>query len=213
LLRCCCVWFQSFNLKMSYMIIRSLKVIIGILLICLCCASTLFAGTLIVAEKGVQDLRYWDFNEQGAAKLDGEWEVYWSKIIYPGQFGKHALDQRYFPVPTSWNDAEVSGKPFGHQGYATYRLKVLVSKKAGDLSLNVIDIFSNFEIFVNGKSVSKNGTVNDSIGKTADRKHPMLVSDSFDGEELEIVVHVSNQKHARGGIFRSILLGQTKQHC
>ena len=33
-----------------------------------------------VARSGILDLREWDFNRDGPAKLDGEWDFYWKEL-------------------------------------------------------------------------------------------------------------------------------------
>lgn len=65
------------------------------------------------AEKGVIDLRDWDFEKDGVLKLDGEWEFYWNRFLKSGQF--ETADSRIFmDIPSVWN-----GKNFNNERLLT----------------------------------------------------------------------------------------------
>ncbi len=38
------------------------------------------------AQKGILDLRQWDFQKRGIIKLNGEWEFYWKELKLPNSF-------------------------------------------------------------------------------------------------------------------------------
>ncbi|MBN2435164.1 MAG: hypothetical protein JXK07_07865 [Spirochaetes bacterium] len=53
------------------------------------------------AEKGVLDLRDWNFEKNGAIKLDGNWEFYWQQLSFSNDSFSLPLSQNYcyYPVP------------------------------------------------------------------------------------------------------------------
>ncbi len=120
------------------------------------------------AVKGVLDLRELPLTsglnhslmEGGTIDLDGEWEFYWKESV-----------PNYIPVPSQWQN---HGYPV--DGYATYRLRVLLpefvpakSVRVGDaymhrlhehgLSIAMTDAGTSYEMYINGKLASVNGKV------------------------------------------------------
>ena len=81
-------------------------------------------------EKGILELQNYDFNEQWYLKLDGEWEFYWKTFVDPDAFAKgQAPDPTLFAnVPGYWKDYQHDTLDFGGEGYATYRLRIILPK-------------------------------------------------------------------------------------
>lgn len=80
------------------------------------------------ARQGVMDLTQWNFGTDGIVQLDGEWEFYWQKLLEPADFeGKAPPGMTgFFNIPGYWNGHEVNGKSLKGDGYATFRLKVMI---------------------------------------------------------------------------------------
>ena len=179
------------------------------------------------AQQGVLDLRGWSFEKDGPVKLDGEWEFYWRELIDPAEFQPQALPggnasiykvRRAAPalikVPGIWNDHEKDGKKIGGDGYATYHLTVLLDKKPAGrepLAVEYHRAATAFQLLVNGKPVGSNGTV----GRTAETSVPQYLPGigaiGSDSERLEIVIHVSNFHHQKGGVWAPFRLGLKRQ--
>ncbi|MBF0274957.1 MAG: diguanylate cyclase [Nitrospinae bacterium] len=85
-----------------------------------------------VAVHGVLDLRQWDFTKDGPILLNGEWELYWERLLDAPDM---ASDQRgsngFYPVPRkTWEGFQLpDGRVLGATGYATFRLKILLPKQ------------------------------------------------------------------------------------
>ncbi|NJO03631.1 MAG: hypothetical protein HC880_19860 [Bacteroidia bacterium] len=66
-----------------------------------------------LAKHGVLDLRHWNFKEDGAIELDGEWEFYWRELLFKNRQLYHSQSEnhQYAVVPASWNSYELPANP------------------------------------------------------------------------------------------------------
>ena len=173
------------------------------------------------AVKGVLDLRDWDFDPSkssgtdGVINLDGEWEFYWKEFPV-GESLELPEDKRDFiQVPKAWNghivkrtteSGEVIEETLGGEGYATYRLKVLL-KEDMDLGLRVPSQATSYELYLNNKILDKLGI----IGTSKDNSYPdkiiKYIKINTYTKNLEIYILISNFHSARSGLWKSIQLG------
>ena len=78
------------------------------------------------AVAGRLDLSEWNWRQDGAVALVGEWEMYWEQLIAPGEFDDPALKPSYFNAPSGWKGVVLpDNRVTGAFGYATYRLQFL----------------------------------------------------------------------------------------
>ncbi|MGD8264333.1 MAG: hypothetical protein PVG70_12205 [Desulfobacterales bacterium] len=98
------------------------------------------------AINGVLDLNNWDLKKDGPIDLSGEWEFYWNKHLNPKDFSKSNPPEKtgLMRVPGCWNGYLQEGKPLSGDGYATYRLKVLMNAQKGSFAFNLLDIGTAF---------------------------------------------------------------------
>jgi len=162
-----------------------------------------------VAVKGVMDLSE-TANDKFLIKLGGKWEFYWNKLLKPGDFaGDIKLRPDFYgEVPSYWTDyPEDSVKTTGI-GFATYRLILLLpSGYRNSLGFNMPVFDSSYEIYVDGKSMGKNGNP----GKTKDETKPhyekILFRFNPSSDTVQIIINVSNFNHRRGGFWQPIRIG------
>ncbi len=151
------------------------------------------------AERGVLDLGQWSLDEHGIANLEGEWEFYWKAFIDPAEQGEK--NPEYIRVPGRWNDFKENGKPIGGDGYATYRLTVLLDRAEELIAIKTYEISTAYALFVNGTKVMSLGTVGMEEAATNPRMAPRLKLVPVRGNTIEIVLHVSNFVEMNGGIW------------
>ena len=161
-----------------------------------------------LARRGTLDLRQYNFAENGYIPLNGEWELYMSRLIPPANFSLNAqIPVDYVPFPATWDENSKSLKP--GKGFATYHLRLLV--KSQKFSLELPHFYSAYSIWINDKLIAKNGIV----GTTEENSQPQWLPQTVDftatSDTLDLVMHVSNFTHAKGGIRESILLGQPEE--
>jgi PAS domain S-box-containing protein len=158
-----------------------------------------------VAQGGALDLSAWNFERDGIASLDGEWEFFPGQLLAPGQ--QAAAAPQLLRVPGPWNAALDGGR-----GFATYRLRV-ACPPGGVPSLGLALPFqhSAMALYVNGQLLARQGVP----GATPGEEKPALATQAVAlgerGCPLEFVAQVSNFQLFRGGLMRSIQLGTTKQ--
>jgi hypothetical protein len=160
----------------------------------------------------------------GIVKLDGEWEFYWKEFPTVDEKGELHLpeDSRDFiTVPSVWNGhivkrttetGEAIEEKLGGEGYATYRLKILLGK-GGKLAFRIPNQGTAYTLYANNKVIGKLG----SIGKTGHDSIPNLniqyifIDTPPDTEELNLILSISNFHHTEGGFWLSILIGSEEE--
>ncbi len=172
-----------------------------------------FSQANALAKKGVLDLRNWNWESNGIADLNGEWEFYWKTLINPAKPNSSPLTHpAYIDVPAFWN-SKVPGESAFHPafGYATYRLKILCPPSIQHLDLKLLTIASEYKLFVNGKQLVEIGKVDTSESATTPDFKPFTVSVETVKDELNIVIQVSNFTYRSGGLWDYIKLGTPEQ--
>lgn len=167
------------------------------------------AGAVPKAVKGVIDLRESTNPGKFIVKLNGEWEFYWKKFLQPGDLRSGTVKPDYFGyVPSYWTDYHDNQVKTERFGYATYHLTVLLP--AGikvPLAFDMPVFDSSYELFINGKFFGGNGTP----GKSANETRPEYRRNFFrlipGSDTLDIVIHVSNYHHRRGGFWLPVKMG------
>lgn len=178
------------------------------LLVVLLALPQLVTAQNAYARKGLLDLRQWNF-EEGAVNLTGEWEFYMSELVDPAKFaeGKNTRPE-YIDFPSTWNALSPSLNP--GEGYATYRLKVLIQKTERKLGFELPHFYSSYTLWLNGVELSSNGVVGTSEKTSKPYWMPKTVLFNPDSDTLDIVIQASNFHHAIGGVRKDILLGESQ---
>ncbi|HEY4109663.1 ATP-binding protein [Puia sp.] len=179
-------------------------VVVPVLLICGLLSLSGFAQEP-VAKKGIIDLRNADLFDN-ELKISGEWAFYWNRLLTPDSLSAAAPD--YVPFPVLWKDLRLHGQPVPSQGYATYRLTVLLPAKRPRIGLEIHHVYSAYKLFANGVVVAQNGQP----ATTRENGTPFWVSRTValapgESDTLVLVMQVANFWHARGGPFKDILIG------
>ncbi|MGC2853980.1 ATP-binding protein [Novispirillum sp. DQ9] len=153
---------------------------------------------------GVVDARDWHFADPLA--LAGEWRAAWKTLIAPMESAPFLDSGPLVPAPGMWNEVLGEGDDPGF-GYATFGLRVLLPRYSSGLALRVPEINSALRLYVNGQLVLTRGRV----GVAPDLEVPawqMAVVPLPQGDQLDILLQVSNHAHWEGGVGRAILLGR-----
>jgi len=163
-------------------------------------------GIELKAKQGILDLTDLHFDDESLHSLDGEWSFFYNQFIMPDNYDYSAPG--IITVPGLWNSYQYNKEEIGASGYGTYRLKVLLPSNCNEkLALKIPDMSSSYRLFVNGKEISHNGVVGKSIEEETPQWKPLIKALNTDSGQLDIVIHVSNFHHVKGGIWESIILG------
>ena len=162
------------------------------------------------ATGGVLDLKDWDIEKDGPVDLSGAYEFYWHQHIPPDAFidQKLSTKKQFIQVPDSWNGYEYEGEKLSGTGHATYRLNIRLSSPHRQLALKFLDMGTAYRVFVNGELISSVGHPGTTAETTSPRYFPQIVNFMPQGEQIELVFHVSNFHHRSGGVWEIIQLGK-----
>jgi len=167
-------------------------VILGLMLSCWSCMRR----ESLPIHQGKLDLSLWDPRLRPVLELAGQWEFAPQSFIAPGQ----KLEQAGFiKWPQIW---EVP------QGYASYRLTL---KLPSALHHQTFALFIPFQattvrVLLNGEKIFESGTVGIDKDSTIPGRDQAIVN--FPAvEDMEIIVHIANFHHARGGTWYAMKFG------
>lgn len=170
---------------------KTLRILFPLLLI----NFYLCAQKVPLAERGVLDLRTWNFNEQKVA-LTGYWNYFENELVNDSIQKTGSLSQ----FPQLWSE--------GVQ-YATYQLNILFPPTSQNLSLEIPQLYSGYQLFVNGKPLAANGKPGTSRETTIPQWLPQTVSFEHSDDTVSILLHVANFYHNKGGVKEPIYLGSS----
>jgi signal transduction histidine kinase len=198
------------NLKMTQIGTFFILVIFSVFLFTLnACKPNVSDTTAPKVVDGVLDLRAWDFDTDGPVALSGKWEFYWHSHLKPNDFSKEIAPvmSGLIEVPGHWNGVEVKGEKISGDGYATYRLRILLEEASGRMAFKFLDMAVAFSVYVNGKHLTSAGIAGKSFDTTLPRFHPHVADFKPDSDRLDVIIQVSNFHHRKGGAWEAIHLG------
>ena len=184
------------------------KGILSLFITCCVCACGFPEGEKPVATGGVIDLREWDFSTRGPISLEGEWDLCREEGPETRDYAKDAKsgDCGVVKVPGLWNDQVLGGKPLPGKGRVTYRLRVLRGADRTEQALEVRGVYTDYTLLVNGVQVDFRSAAKSSPKERGDyyfvHSKRMSVLPLREGIN-EILVRVSNDQYASGGIRRA----------
>jgi adenylate cyclase len=176
------------------------------------------------AVKGVLDLRDWDFDPtrgsgtDGIVNLDGEWEFYWKEFPVGDSLELPEDKKDYLEVPRAWNGKVITRKTskgenieetLEGEGYATYRLKVLL-KEEMDLGIKLPRQGTSYILFINGKKYLQSGRVGVNRESSAPDRIFHYLPIFSKTKEIELLVSISNYTDVEGGFWSSLEFGNRK---
>lgn len=160
--------------------------------------------------KGVLDLRNEVIDDKYIIKLNGEWEFYWNKLYRPHHFSadNSPKPDGFSKVPSYWSEMQIRGQKHDNQGYATYRLTILLPPSCNiPLGLDVKVMDSSYDLYVNGNYLGSNGVTGTSEQLSVPDYDPTIYRFMASGDTLEIMFNVANYHHRRGGFWLPVEFG------
>jgi len=183
---------------LSRLRLRNLALFLGLLSLVSC------GPAVDRARDGRLDLSGWDFQTKGAARLDGQWELWWNRWVTapeaPGSSGYRLMD-----LPGFWNVVDPVAYPA--EGAATYHLHVTLPAGMGPWSLALPDVACAWKLTVNGVPVAENGRASSRPEEYRAYVRPRVVSLPGTDSDLDLFLYVVNQSDRVGGIRDSITIG------
>lgn len=177
----------------------------------LCSTAAAKDRVLPKTEKGILDLRSWEFQKSEPIALSGEWEFYWNRLIYPNEFDSSKIEPVYREFPKLWKKDVVAGDTICANGFATQRVRVVLNSVTPELAISVPHFYSAYILFINGEFISANGQVGKNPAVSNPHWELMTRDLKVTSDTLDIVLQISNFEHSRGGAIEPITLGEKVQ--
>lgn len=148
--------------------------------------------------------------------ITGPWEFYWGKFIDPT-----VKDLGYEPdclvnVPFFWNDFPLPEEAkkiakYG-KGSGSYRIHINNLKANTEYSIFLFDLASTaFSLYANGKLIESVGVPAEDWNKSKPQKSMKIANFYSNGDgTLDLVFHVSNNFYRTGGIWKDVILKESK---
>lgn len=172
----------------------------------ICTLSTLHAQQSPTIEKGVLDLRNFDFKANGPVELKGEFEFYWNQMLNPAIEGDSG-EMFYIRVPGSWAKLRKEHPEVTRFGFATYRVVIRLPERVDELAFKIHDVFSASGYFLNGKAIDYLGFPGVNKYQTVIRYNRPMMIGTVNSHEAELLIRVSNFDYRASGIVGGITLG------
>ncbi len=186
------------------------RIILFVLAITLSGNTGSVTGQAPKAVKGVMDLRYLEPPGKFVVRLNGEWEFFWNKMLRPYDFseqGKYKPDY-YGNVPSYWTDYPPEIVKTEKEGYATYRLTVLLPSGLNiPLAFDIPVFDSSYDIYANGNYLGGNGIPGKSKSETTPEYRRNFFRFDPASDSVTIIINVANFDHRRGGFWLPLKLG------
>ena len=161
------------------------------------------------AKNGILDLREIPLSQ--IISLDGEWLFYWNQLIDSGSTRNENQKYEIVNFPFRWDNYQLNGQKLPSYGHASYRLTVILPKTNEPLRIIVPEIYSAYSLYINGKKVAKNGQVSADIKNFIPYWQHQTFELNQNTDTLEMILHVANYSHTKGGVAKSIELGTKSQ--
>ncbi len=164
-------------------------------LLCLLVAFCLKAQEDQPFSKNVIDLSGLDPDNNPTMVLDGSWDFYPNSLDVTGS-KENRMDMQ---VPGGWPDGVK---------YGTYRITVKAPTNF-QLGLSSPNIYGAFEIYINGELMASGGKPGASKALSQPQRRAILTHlNPVPSGLYHIEIRISNFRHSRTGITRSIVLGE-----
>ena len=163
--------------------------------------TAVYAESAPTVQRGVIDLRNWNFDTQGKVMLNGTYGFFWNEFL---EDWKEPSD--YIAVPSSWSAKTAGqGKAYPSNGYATYAIRLLLPKGAPSLSLYLKNRFPSLTVFANSVQLD---AYNPSGRKLTDAQSSCFVLPS--GEtQIDLLIQIKSIDHKKQGIYNPVILNKT----
>jgi len=187
-----------------------IRTVTYLFVLAVCTLSSLHAQEEPLVQKGVLDLREYDFLKNGPVELRGEFEFYWNQMISPGLEGDSG-EMIYTEVPGTWTNLSKEHPEVKRFGFATYRMLILLPERVDELAFSVEDVYSASGYFLNGKAIDYLGFPGVNKYQTVIRYNRPLMVGTVNDNELELLIRISNFDNRISGIVGGITIGKVGQ--
>lgn len=203
--------YKGYNKVVTWFLMTIITISLGLLLF----TSITKRNGSIYAQNGVLDLTNYDLPMNEPIYLNGEWEFYWHKLLTYNELENDInRDVLHKKVPSVWNFYKINEQVLNGNGYATYRLKIMLPIQIQDLALLIPSVSTAYRLYINDIYTASNGVVGSSSELSIPEYKPQIIKviiPNDTSKEFDLIIQVSNFTYARGGLWNPIVLGTPEQ--
>ncbi len=154
-----------------------------------------------------------DATEYGSKllSLSGTWEFYYGELLEKKDFLTNEHVPLVAPIPGVWNNLRTDDTDLPGFGCGTYRLKLRGMPAGKEVALYIPLLAVSYEVYADDMLVARNGRVSKSAEGFVPSFLPSTAFFTAQGNEVDIIVHISNFTYARAGMWHPIYLGTQAQ--
>jgi len=163
-----------------------------------------------IVKSGVLDLRKTNF-DTSSIPINGKWKFFWKSLQEPSQIDGYF---EYANFPQLWSSTLWRNKQIPSQGFASYKITVLLPHSTQQLALKVPDTYSSYNLYLNDKLVARNGSPGINKESTIPYWSTQVIPIFGISDTLNLTLQIANFHHSKGGMNKSIEIGcfPTLQH-
>lgn len=156
----------------------------------------------IRADRGVLDLRNYDFSDSGLISLRGEWEFHENHFLQPGS---QRTPDRYISSGASWEN----GEGFPPRNFGSYRLTIFLPEGTPGESLHLEhrEVGSAARIYWNGEELLSIGRPASTAEFARGAWNSGVSSALETADRVEVIIHMSNYDTVNGGLIDNLIIG------
>lgn len=154
---------------------------------------------------GVLDLGEWNMDK--VFEIAGEWEFYWDDLLTHQEIKEGSQVPMFVNAPDKWNHYKINGSSLPGKGRATYRIHVTGAKAGIRYGLRIQSMATAYRLYINGALVAQNGSFGDTEFAPAYAYRPQLGEIIPNNNNFDLVLQVSNNIYAIGGMWEPIIFG------
>lgn len=175
----------------------------------ICFYLLLLCPSLLSAQESTYflfDAQSVNFDKNETFSLNGNWQFYAGDFLNIYELDTAASIPT--EVPKIWNDIDWSGKPMGAFGIATYRAQILLNKTYHELALKIPAQATAYQVYIGNKLIGNGGKAGKNTLRSIPNAKPQIISFTPQSNKIDIVFHISNFHHKRGGLREPVTLGK-----
>lgn len=159
------------------------------------------------AENGVLALNEQTLADYPYVFLIDSWEYYGGRLLSPHDFAENPpLPDKYIFV-RRFGGFEAGDKDASPHGSASYRLNIVIPEDTNTYTLGLPEIFSAYRLYINGKQVKVMGDPDPQNYRPETGNQTITIEA---GENIEILLAVSDFSHQFSGMVFAPVFGKTK---
>ncbi len=137
--------------------------------------------------------------------MNENWLLYPSTFINPLESNSRSAENS-IQLTDLWNYTPSMGTKWSAMGYASYSLTVYMPKDHPEMGLKIPEAYTTYRLYLDGKLISENGVPGKTARTSKPKWIPRIVALTEVDDTLDLVLHISNFSHFKGGMGKEIIL-------